>query len=156
VGFYEYTFYSFRIFVFEIRSHGPPRYFYDVCHIEVLTTSVISWHKSEFYAWYFCSLSMVAAEIISLSSYYCYHDWSIEKVRNAVKAFCSSQCWSCANIDSAVGCCTTDHFLCSCVYDRIWPWVWNKRLLLPARISIFLITIYFYHWNFNANLHVIE
>jgi len=39
----------------------------------------------------------------------------MQNVRNAVKVFCSSQCWSCANIDSAMSYGMTNHFLCLCV-----------------------------------------
>jgi len=39
---------------------------------------------------------------------------SMQKVRSAVKMFCSSHGWSCANTDSIMYYCMADHFLCSC------------------------------------------
>jgi len=39
------------------------------------------------------------------------------QVRNAAKAFCSSQCWSRANIDSATRYSMTNHFLYSCEWQ---------------------------------------
>jgi len=43
----------------------------------------------------------------------------MQKARNAIKVFCPSQCWSCANIDSAMHYCMTNQFLCS------WEWQYS-------------------------------
>ena len=77
---------------------------------------------------------------IALSSKKCVgtvYTRSIQKVKDAVKVFCSSECWSWANIDSVMRYCVANHFLCTCVYDRVWPRVCNQLLLLFIIIGSF-------------------
>jgi len=61
----------------------------------------------------------------------------------AVKVFCSSQCWSCANTDSVTRYSMANHFLCSCVaWLRLWygPESAIKTIIINIIIIIIKMT----------------